>query len=212
MKKAFAEFGGTFIIVFFGTGAIIFNDTHHQSLGIAGIPCAFGLAVFLAILLFGNISGAHLNPAVSLALAYSKTFPISSLLSYVTMQIAGAISASFLLLYFAPSESSLGNTLPSGTSTESFLLEFFLSFLLMIVIWCTSLIKKQKLFRSALFIGLCVGMQALLAGPICGASMNPARSLAPALVSGNLESLWIYLTAPPLGALIATFVFKKWSK
>lgn len=203
MNKLLSEFLGTFTLVFAGTGAIIINDVSGGVIGHAGIALTFGLVVMAMIYTFGDVSGAHLNPAVTLGFAVAGRFEWKAIPGYVLAQIAGALAAGGVLRLLFPSHEKLGATLPSGSATQSFILEFILTAILMLAILRVSTGAKEKGITAGIAIGGVIALEAMFAGPICGASMNPARSLAPALVSGHLEHLWIYLTATTLGALIA---------
>jgi aquaporin Z len=152
---------------------------------------------------FGDVSGAHLNPAVTVALAAAKRFAWRDVPGYVAAQAAGAFAASGLLRGLFPAHATLGATLPAGTAGQSFILELILTALLMLVVLNVSTGAKEKGITAGLVVGSVIALEAMFAGPICGASMNPVRSLAPAVVSGHLEHLWVYLTAPTLGALLA---------
>lgn len=202
MKKAVAEFAGTFLLVFLGTGAIVLDEHTHGAVTHAGISATFGIAVFLLILLFGATSGAHLNPAVTLTQRLRKKISTGDSFFYITAQLLGGIAASVLLHLLFPLNEKLGATLPRGSEWESFLLEFSLTFLLMLAI-IVATTRNFSLTVIALIAGSIVGLEALFAGPICGASMNPARSFAPALVSGHLTHLWLYFLAPVAGAITA---------
>lgn len=201
MKAFVAEFVATFVLVFLGTGAIVLSDAGYAWVGQFEIALAFGGAVALMIIVFGRISGAHMNPAVTVALAFGDKFPWKNVLPYVIMQVAGGVLASVVLCLSFPENEYLGTTLPSGSVMESFWLEFGLTFILMLGVIYVGTIKRYAWLLAALIVGGIVGLEAYFAGPICGASMNPARSLAPALVSGHLEHLWLYLVATTLGAL-----------
>lgn len=203
MNKLIAEFLGTFALVFAGTGAIVINQVSGGAIGHAGIALTFGLIVLAMIYTFGDVSGAHLNPAVTTAFAAAGRFAWRSVPAYVGAQLLGAFAASALLRVLFPAHETLGATLPAGPAMQSFILEIVLTFLLMLVILSVSTGAKEKGITAGIAIGAVIALEAMFAGPICGASMNPARSLAPALVSGNLASLWVYLTAPVLGALLA---------
>lgn len=203
MRKLLAEFLGTFCLVFAGTGAVIVNELYGGAVTHPGIALTFGLVVMAMIYAFGDISGAHLNPAVSTAFALAGRLPRKELVPYVAAQIFGAISASVLhRLLFAKSV-GLGATIPAGADWQSFVLEMTLTFMLMLVILAVSSGPKEKGLMAGIAIGGVVALEAMFAGPVSGASMNPARSLAPALVSGQLGSLWVYLLAPTIGAAIA---------
>lgn len=203
MKKLLAEFLGTFTLVFAGTGAIIINAASHGAIGHAGIALTFGLVVLAMIYTFGDVSGAHLNPAVTLAFAAARRFAWRNVPGYLGAQISGALAASLLLRVLYPQDATLGATLPAGSEMQSFVLEVVLTAILMLTILSVSTGAKEKGITAGIAIGGVVGLEAMFAGPACGASMNPARSLAPALVSGHLEHLWLYLVATVLGALIA---------
>lgn len=204
MKKLLAEFLGTFTLVFAGTGAIVINEASHGAITHAGIAVTFGLVVLAMIHTFGDVSGAHLNPAVTLAFAAARRFPWHEVPGYVASQLLGAMTASCLLRVLFPADGThLGATLPAGTVAQSFIMEIVLTAILMLTILSVSTGAKEKGITAGIAIGGVITLEAMFAGPVCGASMNPARSLAPALVSGHLEHLAIYLTAPVLGALIA---------
>lgn len=202
-RKLFAEFLGTFCLVFAGTGAIVVNDVSGGALTHLGIALTFGLIVFVMIAALGHVSGAHLNPAVTVGLVLAKRFEMRLLPAYVLSQLIGAVSASLLLYCLFPKHLTLGFTAPSGAVSQSFVLEFILTLILMLVILTTTSEPKVSLAFVAGAVGATVGLEALFAGPICGASMNPARSFGPALVAWQMSSLWIYLLAPTIGAMIA---------
>jgi aquaporin Z len=198
-----AECIGTFALVFCGTGAIIIHQITGGGVGHLGIALTFGLTVATMIYAFGDISGAHFNPAVTFGFSLSGTFPKRDILPYVASQIAGGLLASLLLKALFAESTGLGATTPLGSSWQSFVLEVILTFFLMLVIFQVSSGSKEKGIMAGLAIGGVVAMEAAFAGPISGASMNPARSIAPALVSGQLQHLWIYLLAPLAGASAA---------
>ncbi len=203
LKLALAEFIGTFCLVLAGTGAIVVDGVSGGTIGHCGVALTFGLIVLAMIYTLGDVSGAHLNPAVSLAFCAARRMPVSSLAPYLTSQLGGALAASATLKFLFPTPSTLGATLPAGSESQSFVLEMLLTFILMFVVLSVSTGAKEKGTTAGIAIGAVVALEAMFAGPICGASMNPARSLGPALVSGHLEHLWIYLAAPVVGALIA---------
>lgn len=203
LKKAASEALGTFFLVFAGTGAIVIDDVSRGSITHVGVALTFGLVVMAMIYTFGDVSGAHFNPAVTLGFLAARRFPAAELLPYLLSQIAGAMAASGILHFLFPQHPNLGATLPAGSLTQSFILEVILTAVLMLVILSVSTGAKEKGITAGIAIGSVIGLEAMFAGPICGASMNPVRSLAPAVVSGNLHALWIYIAAPILGALIA---------
>ena len=202
-KRLLAEFLGTFGLVFAGTGAIVINHASHGAITHAGIALTFGLVVLAMIYAFGDVSGAHLNPAVTTAFAAARRFPWREVPAYFGAQLAGAFAASGLLRTLFPLDENLGATLPTGSELQSFILEIVLTFLLMLVVLSVSTGAKEKGITAGIAIGAIIGLEAMFAGPICGASMNPARSVAPALLSGHPEHLWLYLAAPVIGALLA---------
>jgi aquaporin NIP len=202
-RMLLAEFCGTFVMVFAGTGAIVANDFSHGRIGVLGIGLAFGVSVFAMIFLLGAISGAHLNPAVTITLTVARKIPLRLTLFYILCQCAGALVASVLLSFLFSTHPTLGATIPSASATQSFLLEFFLTFLLLFAILITSSRALRSGLIPAVIIGAIIALGAIFGGPISGASMNPARSLAPAIVSGHMDHLWIYLLAPTFGGLTA---------
>ncbi len=190
-KRLRAEFLGTFALVLAGTWAIT------AELPQWAIALVFGTAVLSMIFAFGRISGAHINPAVTLALFAARRIEGRIVVPYVAVQFAGGVAASLIVATLFPQHPRIGATIPAGAAWQSFGLEAIMTFLLMYVV----LVSPKN--RVAWAAGAVVGLEAFFGGPISGASMNPARSLAPAVVSGVLDSLWIYLSAPTLGALVA---------
>ena len=207
MRKYIAELIGTFALIFCGTGAIIINQESGGAITHVGIAITFGLIVTTMIYTIGDISGAHLNPAVTIAFCIAKEFPIKDILPYIVSQGIGAVLASFTLHILFPTNIELGATLPAGSDLQSFILEVILTFILMFVILRVAKGSKEQGIFAGLAIGSVVLLEAMFAGPICGASMNPIRSLAPAIVSGHLEHIWVYLLAPVLGAILAVFAW-----
>lgn len=203
MKKYISECLGTFCLVFAGTGAIVINDVSGGSISHAGIALTFGLVVMAMIYTFGDISGAHLNPAVTLGFITARRMRRAEGLPYIVSQIIGATAASGVLRLLFAKHPTLGMTIPVGDAMQSFILEFILTAILMLVILNVSNGAKEKGITAGIAIGGVIALEAMFAGPICGASMNPARSLAPALVANDLSFLWLYLVAPIAGALVA---------
>jgi aquaporin Z len=208
MKRFIAEFLGTFALVFAGTGAIIIDQQSHGVITHAGIAMTFGLIVMSMIYAFGDISGAHLNPAVSIAFTVAGRFPMKQLGPYIFSQLAGAVLASFVLKFMFPDNALLGATMPAGSEMQSFVMEFILTFFLMLVILNVASGSKEVGMFAGIAIGGVVALEAMFAGPVCGASMNPVRSLSPAVASGHTEHLWIYIAAPIVGAVASVPVFK----
>ncbi len=203
MKRYAAELFGTFALLFAGTGAIVVNQVSGGTVTHVGIALTFGLVVLAMIYTVGDISGAHLNPAVTLGFWAARRMATRDVPFYLASQIAGAVLASLALKLLFPGNEMLGGTQPSGSALQSFVMEFILTTLLMFVILNVSTGSREKGVTAGIAVGAVIALEALFGGPVCGASMNPARSLAPALVSGHLENLWIYLSAPILGALAA---------
>ena len=202
-RQALTEFIGTFIMVFAGTAAIVINDLHGGVITHMGIALVFGLVVAAVIYTLGNISGAHINPAVTIAFWFANRFPGNKVLPYIIAQVLGAITASLLVFFMFAEHATLGSTLPSGSASQSFLLEIVLTFILMLTIINVATGSKEQGMMAGLVIGGVVALEALFAGPVSGASMNPARSIGPALVSGNISELWIYIAAPIIGASLS---------
>src|SRR3954447_11395000 len=201
MKKCAAELLGTFALVFAGTGAIVINEVTGGTITHVGIALTFGLVVLVMIYTVGDVSGAHLNPAVSIGFWAARRFPSGDVWRYMTSQCAGAFVASAVSKFLFPQNMTLGATLPAGSLTQSFVLEAILTAILMFVILGVSTGAAEKGITAGIVVGALIGLEAMFAGPICGASMNLARSLAPAVVSGHTSSLWIYIIAPIVGAL-----------
>lgn len=202
-KRFIAEIIGTFALVFCGTGAMVINDFTGGTVTHVGIAITFGLIVMGMIYAFGDISGAHMNPAVTIAFAYAKKFPWKEVPLYALAQLTGAFIASGLLLYLFPDNETLGATLPQLSAIKVFIFEVLLSFFLMVVIINVSTGSKEIGVIAGIAIGSVVLLEAMFAGPITGASMNPARSIAPAVISGNIADLWIYIFAPIVGCILA---------
>lgn len=207
MKNYIAEFLGTFAMVFCGTAAMVVNDltgviTHP------GVAITWGLIVMGMIYAFAEISGAHFNPAVTIAFSYAKKFPWKEVPKYILAQCLGAIFASLLVFMLWPESETLGATIPSIIAWKAFVLEFLLTFFLMLVIINVSTGSKETGTMAGIAIGGIVLLEAMFAGPMTKASMNPARSIGPALVSGHLSDLWLYILAPILGALAAVISCK----
>lgn len=207
MKKYLAELIGTFALVFCGTGAIVINDVTSGSVSHVGIAMTFGLIVMAMIYTFGNISGAHINPAVSIAFSFTDRFEKKDLFGYIIAQLVGAFLASGVLRVLFTTHENLGATFPYGDWHQTFILEIILTYFLMLVIIFASQNKAIQQF-TGMAVGATVLLEAMFAGPITGASMNPARSIAPAIVSGNISELWIYIIAPIIGAVLASLTWK----
>ncbi len=201
-----AEALGTFALVFFGCGAIMV-DAERGGLGQVGVSLAFGLVVMAMVVAFVDVSGAHINPAVTLALAARRRFPWAAVPGYWGAQVAGAIAAAIVLRSSLGDVASLGATSPSGSDAQSFVWEVVMTASLLVVILAVATRPRTATGTAAFAIGGTIALASLVGGPISGASLNPARSLGPALVSGELDSLWVYLTAPLLGGLLGALVY-----
>lgn len=208
MRRYVSEVIGTFSLVFCGTGAMVVNDLTQGSITHVGVAITWGLIVMAMIYAFGEISGAHFNPAVTISFAYAKKFPWRDVPKYVLAQCTGAILASATLVFLFPEHQTLGSTLPSIAEPRAFVLEILLTYFLMIVIINVSTGSKEIGTMAGIAIGGVVLLEAMFAGPVTNASMNPARSLGPALISGNWQHQWLYFTAPIIGALLAVVTCK----
>jgi aquaporin Z len=206
-KKLISEFLGTYFLVFAGTGAVVI-DQITKSLTHVGVALTFGLVVMALIFTFGHLSGAHFNPAVTIGFFIHGDINKKEAFYYIGIQILAGIAASTTLLSLFGNVASLGATLPRGSWQQSFVLEFILTFFLMMVIFCSAVHGKAVKGFAGIAIGATVGLEAMFAGPICGASMNPARSIGPAIVSGNTHCLWVYIVATILGASCAAMIYK----
>ncbi|MGI9290043.1 MAG: MIP/aquaporin family protein [Gammaproteobacteria bacterium] len=202
-NQYFAEAIGTFALVFAGCGAIVVDSLYGNSLGHTGISIVFGLVVMAMIYAIGNISGAHINPAVTLGFLIAGRFERREVLPYILAQLIGALLAALLLRFLFPGHENLGATLPTVDPLRAVIIEMILSFLLMFVILNISTGHMEKGIMAGVAVGGTVALEALIGGPVTGASMNPARSIAPALVSGQLNHLWIYIVGPIAGMALA---------
>jgi MIP family channel proteins len=208
-RDLFAEAIGTFILVFAGTGAVVVNQISQGAITHLGISIVFGAIVAALIYTLGHISGAHFNPAVTIAFWQGGFFPGKRVLVYILAQCTGAITASILLRSTFGLVGNLGATLPLKDNwLQSLILETVLTFILMFVIFGSGLDRRAPIGFAGIAIGLTVAVEAAVMGPITGASMNPARSLAPALVSGLWQHHWVYWVAPILGAQLAMWVYR----
>ena len=207
MRALVAELIGTFALVFAGAGAIMVDDKTH-ALGHVGVAITFGLVIMVMIYAVGHVSGAHFNPAVSFAFALTRHFSWTKLLGYWVAQAAGALIAAAILRGSLGNRAHIGATLPAGSQGQAFLWEAILTFFLMFVILSVATDTRAVGEAAAIAIGGTVGLDAMFGGPITGASMNPARSLGPALVSGDLHALWVYLLAPLVGAAVGGFAYQ----
>ena len=203
-----AEFCGTFGLVFIGTGALVVNKMTGGDITHVGVSLSFGLTVLAMIYAFGDVSGAHINPAVTVGFWASGRFDGRRVPGYVVAQCAGALTASGAVRMLFPAAVSLGGTMPSGSSSQAFVLESILTLILMLVILSVSFGAKEMGLLAGVAIGAVIAFEALFAGPVSGASMNPARSLGPAIVAGEIHSLWVYLVAPFFGALLAVPLYR----
>lgn len=202
-RRLSAELFGTFVLVFAGTGAIVFDAANPGKIGHIGIALTFGLVVLAMAYAVGSVSGAHLNPAVTVGLWLAGRVPGRQVLPFAAAQLVGALAASGLLFAMYPDHPTLGATLPHGPPWHAFVLEVWLTAVLVFVILAVTAAEPSVRHLGGFIVGAVIALEALFAGPISGASMNPVRSLAPALFSGCVEHLWIYIAAPLLGAAVA---------
>jgi MIP family channel proteins len=206
-RQLAAELVGTFALVYAGCGAIMVDAKTH-ALGHVGVAISFGLVIMVMIYAVGHVSGAHFNPAVTFAFSLSRHFPWPRAVGYWAAQILGALAAAAILRGSLGEVAHVGATLPSGSQGQSFLWELVLSFFLMFVIVAVATDTRAVGEAAAIAIGGTVGLDAMLGGPISGASMNPARSLGPALVAGDLHALWVYIVAPLAGAALGALTYQ----
>jgi aquaporin NIP len=206
-RRLAAETVGTFALVFAGCGAVMVDAKTH-ALGHVGVAISFGLVIMAMIYAVGHISGAHFNPAVTFAFSLSRHFPWPRAFGYWTAQLVGALAAAAVLRGSLGDIAHVGATLPSGSQGQSFLWELVLTFFLMFVIMAVATDTRAVGEAAAIAIGGTVGLDAMFGGPISGASMNPARSAGPAVVSGDLHALWLYVVAPVVGATLAALAYQ----
>ncbi|MBX3357586.1 MAG: aquaporin [Phycisphaeraceae bacterium] len=201
-RRLAAEFLGTYGLVFAGTGAIVVDAQTGGAVTHVGVALTFGLVVMSMIYAFGEVSGAHLNPAVTLGFWAAGRFPLRDVGPYAAAQFVGAVAASGTLRVLFPESETLGATTPTGPVAQTFVFEVILTCFLMVTILGVTSGAKEKGLLAGVAVGGVVAFEAMFAGPISGASMNPARSFGPALVSGDLAGLWIYVIAPVAGAAL----------
>lgn len=204
MNKYISEFIGTFVLVFIGCGAIVISSVYPETISHGGISLAFGFAVMLMIYAVGNVSGAHFNPAVTIGFYLVKKFNKKEILPYITSQILGGTVAMVLIKILFNPALVYGVTTPSVAVWKAFALETLFTFILMVVILNVSTGYKEKGIMAGVAVGATVAVLALVGGPLTGASMNPARSIAPAIVSFNFSALWLYILAPIVGVILAS--------
>ena len=207
-RRLGAEFVGTFALVFAGAGAIVIDAKQDGVVTHVGIAATFGLVIMVMIYAVGHISGGHFNPGVTLAFASARHFPLRDVVPYWLAQLLAAIAAASVLRLMFGDIVSLGATAPSGSEAQSFWLELILTFGLMFVIVSVATDTRAVGQAAAIAIGGTVGLEAMFAGPISGASMNTARSVGPAIVSADFHALWIYILAPPIGAVLGALTYQ----
>jgi aquaporin NIP len=202
-----AEFLGTFFLVFAGTGAIMVDAITHAVTHV-GVSLTFGLVIAALVYALAHVSGAHFNPAVTIGVWTAGEFPGVRVPSYIGVQVLGAIAASSVLRMIFGAVAALGATLPRGSESTSFWLELLMTCLLVVVILGSAVHGRAVKHFAGIAIGSTIALDALFGGPISGASMNPARSLGPALVAGVWHGQWVYVVAPIVGALLASVVYR----
>jgi aquaporin NIP len=209
LRRASAEALGAFALVFAGCGAIVTDAHTHGALGVVGVSLVFGLVILAGIAALGHVSGAHFNPAVTLSFFLTRHLPGRDALAYLGGQLAGAMLAALLLWAIWPGQpADLGATVPSIAAGRAVIVEAVMSGLLMLVILSVATDTRAVGAPAALAIGATIALDALFGGPLTGASMNPARSFAPALVSGQWRDFWIYLAGPLVGAPLGAFAYQ----
>jgi MIP family channel proteins len=208
-RRAAAEGLAAFALVVAGCGAIITNERYHGTLGSVGVSLVFGLIIMVMVYATGHLSGAHINPAVTLAFTLTRHFPAREAVAYIGAQLAGATAGALVLLgVWTDKPAHLGTTLPSVGAGSAFLYELLLTAFLMFVITAVATDTRAVGAAAAIAIGGTVGLDALFGGPVTGASMNPARSFGPALASGDWHQFWIYVAAPILGAAVGAIAYQ----
>jgi MIP family channel proteins len=208
-RRALAEGLAAFALVFAGCGAIVSDATHNGALGAIGVSAVFGLVIMAMVYATGHLSGAHINPAVTVAFTLTRHFPGRDAVAYIGAQLAGATAGAFLLLAaWSDKPAELGATVPSVGAGTALLYETVLTAFLMFVIIAVATDARAVGAAAALAIGGTVGLDALFGGPITGASMNPARSFGPALASGTWTDFWIYVAGPLLGAALGALAYQ----
>lgn len=206
MRVYLSEGLGTFVLVFAGTGAVIANDLSGGAVSHVGVSLTFGLVVMAMVYSLGDVSGAHINPAVTIGLWIARRFPLVKVGPYIASQLIGAVAASVLLRFMFGTAHGLGGTAPSGSALQSLVMEIVITSILVLVILCVTVGAKEKSITAAIAIGAAVGIGVLFAGPVSGASMNPARSLGPAIAGLQFSGIWIYIVAPCAGAWLAAMM------
>lgn len=207
-QRLAAEFLGALLLIVAGPGAAIISAHEGGSITLEGVAACNGLTILVLIYALGHVSGAHFNPGVTLSFAVTRHFQLRDVVPYWLAQFAGTIAGAGLMRALFDEAVKSGVTQPAGSDAQSFVLEVVLTFLLMLVIMAVATDTRAVGHAAAIAIGATVGLDVLLGGSVSGGSMNPARSLGPALVSGQLNDLWIYLIAPPLGALMGAFSYQ----
>lgn len=208
-RRAGAEGLAAFTLVFCGCGAIIANQQYHTALGVVGIGIVFGLVIMVMVYATGHLSGAHINPAVTVAFTLTRHFPARDAVAYIATQLAGAIAAAFVLLaIWTQKPAHLGATVPTVGAGSALVYEGLLTAFLMFVIMAVATDTRAVGAAAAIAIGGTIGLDAIFGGPVTGASMNPARSLGPALAAGEWHEIWIYIAAPVVGAVAGAFAYQ----
>lgn len=200
-RKLGAEFVGTFILIFAATAGPIVNQKYNGAESLIGNAACAGLAVMIIILSTGHISGAHLNPSLTIAFAALRHFPWAQVPAYIAAQVSGSICASFALKGVFHPFLSGGVTVPSVNHGQAFALEFIITFILLFVVTAVATDTRAVGELAGIAVGATVMLNILVAGPSSGGSMNPVRTLGPAVAAGNYKAIWIYLIAPTLGAI-----------
>jgi len=209
VRRSAAEALAAFALVFAGCGAIVANQHSHGALGVVGVGLVFGLVITVMVYATGHLSGAHINPAVTLAFTLTRHFPARDAIAYIAAQLVGAtVAALALLAVWTDRPAQLGATVPSVGTGSALVYEVLLTAILMFVITAVATDTRAVGAAAAIAIGGTVGLDAIFGGPITGASMNPARSLAPALATGEWHDFWIYVVGPVAGAAIGAFGYQ----
>ncbi|XP_039065088.1 aquaporin NIP1-2-like isoform X2 [Hibiscus syriacus] len=208
IQKLMAELLGTYFLIFAGCASVVVNVNNEKVVSLPGISIVWGLAVMVLVYSVGHISGAHFNPAVTIAFATCRRFPLRQVPAYILAQVMGStLAAGTLRLLFSGPHDVFAGTSPQGSDLQAFVVEFIITFYLMFIISGVATDNRAIGELAGLAVGATVLLNVMFAGPITGASMNPARSLGPAIVSNHYRGIWIYLTAPTLGAVSGAWVY-----
>ncbi|CAL0306477.1 unnamed protein product [Lupinus luteus] len=208
LQKLVAEVVGTYFLIFAGCASVVLNKNNDNVVTLPGISIVWGLVVMVLVYSVGHISGAHFNPAVTIAFATTRRFPWKQVPAYVATQVLGSTLASGTLrLIFSGKENQFPGTIPAGSNLQAFVIEFIITFYLMFIISGVATDDRAISELGGIAVGSTVLLNVMIVGPITGASMNPARSIGPAFVHSEYRGIWVYLISPILGAIAGAWVY-----